>query len=214
MTDWVPFKKFYQWISPHMYDDMKAHLQEMLDIGLIWKSHSPWASMAVLVHKKNWSLRFCIDLRKLNNWTIKDSYLLPCIEENLNSLQGPQWFSLLNLKLGYWQVKMDDESKLLTAFTIRPLGFCECGRMPFGLTNAPAIFQWLMEICLIDLKPNCCIIYVDDTVIFLKDLTSHLERLEAIFQNWNWLGWNLSLPYVSCSTGRSHIWGTLSLLRE
>ena len=63
--------------TPHMYDDVKAYLQEMLDIGAIWKSNSPWASMVILVQKKDGSLRFCIDLRKLNNWTVKDVYLLP-----------------------------------------------------------------------------------------------------------------------------------------
>ena len=60
-----------------MYDDMKAHIQEILDIGAIWKLHSPRASAVVLVWKKGGILRFCIDLRKLNNWTIKDAYLLP-----------------------------------------------------------------------------------------------------------------------------------------
>ena len=90
-----------------MYDDVKAHLQEMLDISAIRKSHSPLASTVVLVQKKDGSLRFCIDVRKLNNWTIKDAYSLPHIDETLNSLQGSQWFSLLNLKSGYWQVEMD-----------------------------------------------------------------------------------------------------------
>ena len=66
-----------------MYDDMRAHIQEMMDIGAIHKSHSPWASTVVLVQKKDGSLRFCIDLRKLNNHTIKDTYLLPCIDETL-----------------------------------------------------------------------------------------------------------------------------------
>ena len=65
---------------------MKAHLQEMLDIGAIRKLQSLWYSTVVLVWKKNGSLRFCIDLRKLNNWTIKDAYLLPCIEDTLDSL--------------------------------------------------------------------------------------------------------------------------------
>ena len=62
-----------------MYDDVRAHIQEMLDIGAIHKSHSPWASAVVLVEKKDGGLRFCINLRKLNNWTVKDAYLLPCI---------------------------------------------------------------------------------------------------------------------------------------
>ena len=86
------------------------------------------------------------------------------------------------MKSGYWQVKMDEESKPLTAFTAGPLGFYECKRMPFGLINAPATFQRLMESCLWDLNPHWCIIYLDDIVIFSKDLASHLERLEAVFQ--------------------------------
>ena len=65
---------------------MKAHLQEMLDTGTIQKSHSPCASVVVLVWKKDGSLRFCIDLRKMNSGTIKDVYLLPHIDKTLNSL--------------------------------------------------------------------------------------------------------------------------------
>ena len=135
----------------------------------------------VLVQKKDSSLRFCIDLRKLNNQTIKDMYSLPCIGETLDSLQGSQWFSSLNLKSGNWQVKMDKDSKPLTAFTVGPLDFYEYERMPFGLTNAPVTFQRLMETCLGDLHLHWCSIYLDDIVIFSKDLASHLERLEAMF---------------------------------
>ena len=78
--------------TPHMYNDVKVHLQKMLDIGTIQTSHSPWASTVVLVWEKDGSRRFCIDLRKLNNWTIKDVYSLPLIEETLNSQHGSQWF--------------------------------------------------------------------------------------------------------------------------
>ena len=173
---------------PHMYHDVKAHLQEMLDIGTIRKLNCPWASTVFLVQKKDWSLRFCIDLRKLNNWSVKDAFSLPHIDETLNSVHGSQWFSLVNLKSGYWQVEMDEEIKPLTAFTVVPLGFFECDRMPFGLTNAPAAFQWLMETCLRDQNINWCIIYLDDIIIFLKDLASHLERLDTMFRNWNKLG--------------------------
>ena len=106
LTDQIPFKECYQCIPLHMYDDMRAHIQEMLDIGTVCKSHSPWASMVVLVQKKDGGLRFCIDIRKLNNWTIKDAYLLPHIDETLDSLQSSQWLSSLDLKSGYcyvWQ---------------------------------------------------------------------------------------------------------------
>ena len=119
-----------------MYDDLKAHIQEMLDIGAIWKSNSSWAR-AVVLFQKDGSLWFCINLSILNNWTVKDAFSLPQINKTLNSLQGFQWFSSLNLKSRYWQVKMDEDSKLLTMFTVGPLGFYECDRMPFRLTNAP-----------------------------------------------------------------------------
>ena len=165
-----------------MYNDMRAHIQEMMDIGAICQLHSLWASAVVLVKKKDGGLRFCIDLRKLNNWTVKDAYSLPWIDETLDSLQGSQWFSSLNLKSGYWQVKMDEESKTLTSSTVEPLGFYKCKRMPFRLTNAPATFQRLMETCLGDLNLHWCIIYLDDIVIFSKDLASHLKRLEVVFQ--------------------------------
>ena len=105
-------------IPPHMYNDMRVHIQEMLDIGAIHWSHSPWASAVVLVWKRDDGLKFCIDLRKLNNQTVEDAYLLSWIDKTLDSLQGSQSFSPLDLKSGYWQVKMDEESKPLTVFTM------------------------------------------------------------------------------------------------
>ena len=165
---------------------MRAHIQEMMYIGTIQKLHSPWACAVVLVWKKDSSLRFCNDLRKLNNQTIKDTCSLPYIDETLDSLQGSQWFSSLDLKLGYWQVKMDEESKPLTVFTMGLLGFCECKMMPFRLANAPATFQRLMETCLGGLNLHWCIIYLDDIVIFSKHPASHLERIEAVFQKGGW----------------------------
>ena len=115
----------------------------------------------------------------------------PHIDKTLDSLQGWQWLSSLDLKLGYWQVEMDDKSKPLTAFTLGPLGFYECERMPSGLTNTPTTFQRLMDTCLGNLSLHWCIIYQDDIVIFSKDLPSHLERLEAVFQKLEEVGLKL-----------------------
>ena len=84
-------------------------------------------------------------------------------------------FTSIDLKAGYWQVELDEDSIPLTAFTVGPLGFYECVRMPFGLTNAPATFQRLMENCLGDLHLNWCIIYLDDVVIFSRIPEEHLE---------------------------------------
>ena len=182
LTDPVHFKEAYRRIPPQMYDEVKTHLQEMLDLGAIRPSNSPWASAIVLVRKKDGRLRFFIDLRKLNNRTVKDAYSLPRIESILDSLGGAQIFSTLDLKAGYWQVEMAEECKAYTAFTCGPLGFYECDTMPFGATNAPATFQRLMHDCLGKLNMNWCIVYLDDIIIFSDTKEEHLKRLEAVFQ--------------------------------
>ena len=181
LDNYTPFKERYRRIPPHQYDEVKKHLTEMLEVGAIRRSNSPWASAVVLVRKKDGSLRFCIDLRKLNSRTVKDAYSLPRIEESLDILNGSCIFTSIDLKAGYWQVELEDDSIPLTAFTVGPLGFYECVRMPFGLTNAPATFQRLMETCLGDLHLNWCIIYLDDVVIFSKTPEEHIERLDAVF---------------------------------
>ena len=83
LTGPVPFKEASRRIPPQMYDEVKAHIQEMLDLGAIRPSNSPWASAIVLVRKKDGRLRFCIDLRRLNNRTVKDAYSLPKIESTV-----------------------------------------------------------------------------------------------------------------------------------
>ena len=110
LTDYTPIKDRYRRIPPHQYEEVRKHLKEMLDVRAIRCSNSPWASPVVLVRKKDGSLRFCIDLRKLNARTIKDAYSLPCIEDALDSLNGACIFTSLDLKSGYWQVELDESS--------------------------------------------------------------------------------------------------------
>ena len=199
----VPFHERYRRIPPHQYEEVKNHLKEMLEIGAIRKSQSPWASAVVLVRKKDGALRFCIDLRKLNSRTIKDAQTLPRIEESLDSLCGAVIFTSLDLKSGYWQVELDEDSIPYTAFTVGPLGFYECLRMPFGLTNAPATFQRLMENCLGDLHLNWCIIYLDDIIIYSRTPAEHVERLEAVFKKLSAAG--LKLKPSKCEFFKSQI---------
>ena len=182
LKDYTPIKDRYNRIPRHQYEEVRKHLNEMLDIRAIRHSNSPWASPVVLVCKKDGSLRFCIDLRKLNGQTVKDAYSLPRIEDALDSLNGACIFTSLDLKSGYWQVKLDEESIPLTAFTVGLLGFYECVRMPFGLTNVPATFQRLMESCLGELHLDWCIIYLDDIIIFSKTPDDHITRLEGVFE--------------------------------
>ena len=95
----------------------------------------------VLVQKKDGGLHFCIDFCCLNACTKKDSYPLPRIQEALESLVGTRHFSFLDLKSGFWQIKIEEASKQYTTFTVGNLGFFECDRMPFELCNAQATFQ-------------------------------------------------------------------------
>ena len=100
LSDKTPFKERFKRI-PHQYEEVRKHLQEMLDIGAIHRSTSPWASPVLLVHKKDGSVQFCIDLRKLNNQTIKDAQSLPRIEDSLDCLDGATIFTSLDLQSGY-----------------------------------------------------------------------------------------------------------------
>ena len=203
LTDPIPFKERYRRIPPQLYEEVRNHLQEMLRLGAIRRSCSPWASAKVLVRKKNGKLRFCIDLRKLNSKTVKDSYALPRIEQTLESLADSMVYSTLDLTSGYWQVEMAEECKPYTSFTCGPLGFFECETMPFGATNAPATFQRLMEDCLGDLNMNFCIIYLDDVIVFSKTPDEHLERLEAVFQKLSAAG--LKLKPSKCTFFKTEI---------
>ena len=182
LDDDKPFKERYRTIPSHMYDEVRQHLSEMLEIGAIVPSCSPWSSAVVLARRKDGQLRFCIDFRKLNKRTIKDSYALPRVEDTLNALKDAIIFSMLDQKSGYWQVPVAEKDKELTAFTVGPLGFYQCERMPFGLTNAPATFQRLMENCLGDLNLNWCLIYLDDLIVFSHTPKEHIQRLRAVFE--------------------------------
>ena len=143
-----PFKERFCRIPPPQLDEVCAHLKMMLDAGVIWPSNSPWCNAVVLVRKKDGSLCFCIDFRKLNSLTVKDSHPLPRTCETLESLTGAANYLTFDMNLGFWQVPMDEESKQYTAFRLGNMGLYECESMPFGLCNIPPTFQRLMLNCL------------------------------------------------------------------
>ena len=181
LTDDTPFKEPYRRIPPAMFEEVRQHLKEMLEANAIRPSQSPFSSNVVLVRKKDGSLRFCIDFRKLNNRTIRDAYTLPRIDDTIDSLIGARYFSKLDLRSGYWQVEMEEADKEKTAFSVGSLGFFECNRMAFGLTNAPATFQRLMERCMGELNLRECLIFLDDILIYSETFEEHIRRIEAVF---------------------------------
>ena len=181
LEDHAPFKERYRRIPPHQLEEVKTELRNMLEVGVIKPSESPWTNAVVLVRKKGGALRLCIDFRKLNARTLKDAYALPRIDEVLDSLSGSSCFSALDLRMGFWQTPLEESSKQYTAFTVGPLGFYEFQRMPFGLTNAPATFQRLMENSLRELHLTWCLIYLDDIVVYSKTLEDQITRLRGVF---------------------------------
>ena len=123
VTDDTPFKEWFRQIPPPLVEEVRNHLKEMLESGTIRPSQSAWCNAVVLVWKKDGGLHFCIDFHHLNARRKKDSYHLPRIQEVLESLVGAGHFSCLDLKSGFWQIKMDEVSKQYTAFTVGNLGF-------------------------------------------------------------------------------------------
>ena len=181
LKDDQPIKERYRRIPPGMLDELRQCLKQMLDAGVIRESHSPWASNIVPVRKKDGKLRVCIDYRELNKRTIKDAHAIPRIEDILDQLSGKKYFSVVDLKSGYWQVEVDERDKKYTAFTVGPLGLFECNRLPFGLCNSPSTFQRLMQQVLGELYMKCSTVYLDDILIYSDSYEEHLRHLELVF---------------------------------
>ena len=153
----------------------------MLETGAIRPSSSPWASPIVLVRKKDGSVRFCVDYRKLNDATKKDVHPLPRTSDMLESLAGAKIFTTLDAASGYWQIPMSPPDIEKTAF-ICSEGLFEFTVMPFGLCNAPATYQRLMNLLLAGLTWQSCLVYIDDIIIFSADFATHRRDLEEVLQ--------------------------------
>lgn len=169
----------------------------MLKNGVIEEGSGAWGFPVVLVKKKDGSVRFCIDYRSLNAITVKDVYPLPRVDETLEALHGAQRFTSLDLHAGYWQLGVAEEDKPKTAFTTRRGLFQFC-RMPFGLCNAPSTFQRLMNCVLRGLTWVCCLVYLDDVIIFTRgSVARHVVELAVVLERLAEAG--LSLKATKCT---------------
>ena len=189
--------------NPLVREQEQDQIQEMLRDGVVRPSASPWASPVVMVKKKDNSMRFCVDFRKVNDATIKDAHPLPRIDDTLESLHGACYFSTLDLKSGYWQVPIREEDKEKTAFRTSSGQLFEFNQLPFGLCNAPATFSRLMDKTLAGLAWSICLYYLDDIIVFSKTWEEHLERLATVFE---WLREaNLKLGAAKCTLGQKEV---------
>ena len=181
LLDTKPFKEQFQCIAPPLVEEVREHIQEMLDRGAIYPSQSPWCNTVVLVHKKDGGLPFCINFHRLNSWTKKDAYPLPQMQETMESMVGTRFFSTMDLKSGFWQVKMAKDSQQYTTFTAGSMGVYDFLRMPYGLCNTLATFQRLMQNCLGELNLTYALIYLDDMIVFPRTEEEHLHCLWVVF---------------------------------
>lgn len=172
-------------------DEAEKLVREMLEQGVIKPSESPWCSPVVLVKKKDGKLRFCVDYRRLNEVTKKDSYPLPRIDLILEALAGSEWFATLDLQSGYWQVELEETAREKTAFSFGQ-GLYEFNVMPFGLCNAPATFQRLMERVLSNIPYATCLVYLDDVLVHAKTFEELLDKLKLVFGRLQAAGLKLS----------------------
>lgn len=192
LHDETPFKHRARPIHPQDLEAVRRHLRDLLASNVIRESESPFSSPIVVVRKKNGDVRLCIDYRKLNLQTVKDAYALPNLEETFSALTGSKWFSVLDLKSGYYQIEVEEADKPKTAF-VCPLGFWEFNRMPQGVTNAPSTFQRLMEKCMEDINLREVLVFLDDLIIFSETLEEHERRLLKVLSRLREYGLKLAL---------------------
>jgi hypothetical protein len=163
----------------------REQVEDMLQKGQIQPSKSPWRSPVVIVKRKmddgSFKFRFCIDLRKVNEITVKDSYSLPRISETQDTLLGASWFTVIDAEGAFKQVPLAEEDRCKTAFMVDNKLY-EYLVTPFGAMTAPQTMQRLMDRCLEGLNWETCLVYLDDIIVFSRSFEQHLIDIEAVLE--------------------------------
>jgi hypothetical protein len=165
--------------SPLHKDEIEKQVKHLLQTGLISPSTSPSASPVLLVQKKDRTWCFCVDYRRLNSITTKNKFPMPLIEEILDELHGSKFFSRLDFRAGFHQVRMSAEDEFKTAFKTHH-GRYQFKVMPFGLCNAHATFQCIINSVLAPFLRNFVIVFMDDILVYSSSLEAHVEHLRAV----------------------------------
>jgi len=167
--------------SPAQKTEIENQVKQMLQNGIIRISSSPFASLVLLVKKKDGTWHFCVDYRHLNAITVKNKHPLPIVDELLDELAGSVWFTKLDFRSGYRQICIATGDEPKTAFKTHN-GLYEFLVMPFGLTNAPASFQSLMNTIFASLMRKCVLVFMDDILVYNRTLEQHVQHLTQVFQ--------------------------------
>ena len=182
-------------------------IKKLEERGLIEKSSSPWSSQVVMVEKKDGSWRMCVDYRKLNEKTIKDAYPLTRIGENLDTLDGADWYTSLDLDMAYHQMPMTDEDKEKTVFATPRGGLYQFTTMPFGLCNAASTFERLIEKALRRLQWRVAVLYLDVIVVFGKTWEQHFDNLAQVLERLAEAGLKLKPKKCNFLQKEVNLWG-------
>ncbi|KAI3715416.1 hypothetical protein L6452_22398 [Arctium lappa] len=177
----APVAKSPYRLAPPEMQELSEQLQELLDKGFIRPSSSPWGAPVLFVKKKDGTFRMCIDYRELNKLTLKNRYPLPRIDDLFDQLQGATYFSKIDLRSGYHQMRVREEDIDKTTFRTR-YGHYEFLVMPFGLTNAPAVFMDLMNRVCRPYLDKFVIVFIDDILIYSRSKEDHKKHLELILE--------------------------------
>jgi hypothetical protein len=161
--------------------ELKKQLEELQRIGFIRPSSSPWGAPVLFVKKKDGSMRLCVDYRALNEVTIKNKYPLPRIDDLFDQLKGAKYFSKIDLRSGYFQLKIRENDIPKTAFVTR-YGQFEFTVMSFGLTNAPAYFMNLMNKVFMDELDKFVVVFIDDILVYSKSIQEHEQHLRVVLE--------------------------------
>jgi Reverse transcriptase (RNA-dependent DNA polymerase) len=157
-------------------EELQKQLSQLLGKGFIKPSSSPSGSPILFVNKKDRGTRMCVDYRALNQLTVKNCYPLPRLDDIFDKLRHAQFFSKIDLRSGYHQIRLDPDSVPLTAFRTK-YGLYEFLVLPFGLTNAPAIFMSLMNDVFRDCLDRFVMVYLDDILIYSSTYEGHIDHL-------------------------------------
>ena len=168
-------------MAPKELKELKSQLQELLDKGFIRPSVSPWGAPVLFVKKKDGTLRMCIDYQQVNKVMVKNKYPLPRIEDFFDQLKGAGVFSKIDMRSGYYQLKVKEVDVPKTAFRTR-YGHYEFLVMPFGLTNAPAAFMDLMNRVFRPYLDQFVVVFIDDILVYSKDEQEHEQHLKIVLQ--------------------------------
>ncbi len=179
-----PIKQKAYPLSPELQKELGKQIQELLQAKLIRPSSSPWGSPVLFVKKKDGTYRMVIDYRKLNGVTKSDAYPLPTIQDNLDQIGSGRVFTTLDATQGFLQNPLHEDDIPKTAFTTR-YGLFEYVVTPFGLKNSPSAFQRMMNEILSDLLDKCCVVYVDDILIYSSNMDEHFKHLELVSERLN-----------------------------